>query len=105
MSWKKVARVSDFPKSGLMFVEPDGEEICLIKSGEKVYAVQEHCTHEDGPLHEGQLESNGKILVCPWHGARFEFATGKVQEDTPWAKDDLKTYKVKVEGEEIFVDV
>jgi 3-phenylpropionate/trans-cinnamate dioxygenase ferredoxin subunit len=104
MAWIKVAKLSDFPSNGLKLVEAKGIEICLIKSGDKVFAVQEYCTHEDGPLHEGYLEDDGKILVCPWHAARFDISTGKAQEDTPWATD-LKTYKVKIEGQDILVDV
>ena len=105
MSWEKVAKLSDFPRTNLMSVKPKGQEICLIKSGDTVYAINDTCTHEECPLHEGSIEDNEKILMCSCHGARYEFATGKVQEDTPWATEDLKTYKTKVESGEIFVDV
>ena len=105
MGWEKVAKISDFPKSNLISVKTKGKEICLIKSGDDVYAISDICTHEECELHDGFIEGDGKILQCSCHGARYEFATGKVQEDTPWATEDLKTYKTKIENEEIFVDV
>lgn len=99
----KVAKLSDVKEGKLKLVDAEGEEICLINSGGKIYAVQEHCTHEEGNLHEGWLE--GKEIVCPLHQARFEVATGKVNPETNWAKDDLQTYEVKIEGDEIFVKI
>jgi len=99
----KVAKLSEIKEGGLKMVDADGEDVCLIKSGGNVYAIQDNCTHEDAPLHEGRLEGNE--LVCPWHEARFDFATGKVNPETDWAKRDVKIYNVKVEGDDILVDV
>jgi len=97
----KVAKLSDIGEGKLKFVEVEGEEICLINSGGSIYAMEEHCTHEDGPIHEGFLE--GKEVTCPWHQAKFDIKTGKVNSETDFAKRDLKTYEVKVEGEDILV--
>lgn len=99
----KVANISDIREGKLKLVEAEGEEICLINSGGKIYAIQEHCTHEEGPLHEGHLE--GSEIVCPWHEARFDFRTGKVNPETDWAERDVKIFEVKVEGNDIFVKV
>lgn len=99
----KVANFSDIKEGQLKLVDAEGEEVCLIKSGGKIYAIQEYCTHEEGPLHEGTLE--GSEIVCPWHQARFDFRTGKVNSETDWAPRDVQIYEVKVEGEDIFVKV
>lgn len=99
----KVANLSDLPKGKLMYVDAEGEEICLINSEGKIYAIQEHCTHEDGPLHEGTLVGNE--VQCPWHDARFNFKTGKRNPETDWAKKDLQTFEVKVEGNDILVKI
>ena len=99
----KVARLSDIGEGKLKLVDADGEDVCLINSGGNIYAIQEYCTHEDGPLHEGSLEGNE--VVCPHHQARFDFRTGKVNPETDWAPRDVKIYEVKVEGEDIFVKV
>ena len=99
----KVAQLSNLPVGKLMYVDIEGEEICLINSEGKIYAIQEHCTHEEGPLHEGTLRGNE--IICPWHESRFDFRTGKRDPETDWAKADLRTYEVKVEGNDILVKV
>lgn len=99
----KVANLSDIKEGKMKMVEPEGEQICLINSGGKIYAVQEMCTHEEGPLHEGWLE--GKELVCPWHQAKFDIQTGKVNTETDWTTRDLQTFEVKVQGDDILVKI
>jgi glycine betaine catabolism B len=47
-----------------------------------VYAIDEICTHEGGPLDEGEL--NGYDLKCPWHYAVFDVRDGKVSDATVW---------------------
>ncbi|MBI4894230.1 MAG: non-heme iron oxygenase ferredoxin subunit [Candidatus Aenigmarchaeota archaeon] len=103
MSFVKAAKVSDVPEGKMKMVTVSGEDVCLINSGGKFYAVEELCTHEDGPMHEGHLE-DGKV-VCPWHQARFDVKTGKADPGTDWASRDLKTFKAKVEGEDVLVEV
>lgn len=97
----RVASLKDISPGKMKLVEVDREEVCLINSVGKIYAIQEHCTHEDGPLHEGVLEGNQ--VVCPWHDAKFDIKTGKADPTTEWAKRDLKVYEVKVDGDDIFV--
>lgn len=99
----KVAKLSDIKEGKLKLVDASGENVCLINSGGKIYAVQEFCTHEEGPLNEGWIEGNE--LVCPWHQAKFDIKTGKVNPETDWTKQDLHIYEVRVEGDDIFVKV
>lgn len=97
----KVAKVSDVKEGGMRMVDADGEEICLIKSGGRIYAIDNHCTHEDGPLNEGRLE--GDEVMCPWHDAKFNFKTGKADKETEWAKKDVRIYQVRIEGDDVLV--
>jgi uncharacterized protein YbjT (DUF2867 family)/nitrite reductase/ring-hydroxylating ferredoxin subunit len=64
-------------------------------------ATQARCTHRQGPLHEGTLDSS--TVTCPWHGAQFNVFTGAVLRGP--AKDPLRTYPVAVEGDVGRVDV
>jgi 3-phenylpropionate/trans-cinnamate dioxygenase ferredoxin subunit len=78
-----------------------GEDVLIVRLGDDVYAVSEHCTHEetsllDGTLHEGTIS-------CPQHGARFELETGEAL--TPPAFENLKTYPVRVENGNIEVEI
>lgn len=67
----------------------------------KIYAIEDVCTHDGGPLEQGTLE--GETIVCPRHGATFDVRTGDVI--TLPAVVPLMTFDVSVEGDDIFVDV
>jgi 3-phenylpropionate/trans-cinnamate dioxygenase ferredoxin subunit len=66
-----------------------------------IYAVANVCTHDDGPLGAGTLD--GHQIECPRHGARFDVRTGDVTS-LP-AIVPVPTFAVKVEGEDVWVDV
>ncbi len=89
-------------KPGEMKVVEHGEErILLVNVSDSFYAVSEVCTHSDAPLSEGFLE--GEEIECPWHVSRFNLKTGEATE--PPAVEPLKVYTVKVEGEDIFIEL
>lgn len=64
-------------------------------------ATQGLCTHEDLPLEGGRFTEN--VIECPWHGSRFNIATGKVLN--PPAEENLRTYPVRVEGDTVIITV
>jgi nitrite reductase/ring-hydroxylating ferredoxin subunit/uncharacterized membrane protein len=57
-------------------VTADGVAVCLVKRGEKIYAITETCPHLGGPLSEGKL--NGDVIQCPWHGSELSIVDGHV---------------------------
>ena len=61
------------------------------------YAIEDVCTHDEGPLAEGQL--TGCVIECPRHGATFDVKTGKALSAP--AHIDIPTYNVRVVGKEI----
>ncbi|MGQ9887416.1 MAG: non-heme iron oxygenase ferredoxin subunit [Aggregatilineales bacterium] len=65
------------------------------------YALRDLCTHDDGPLAEGQLD--GCEIECPRHGARFDVRTGEVT--APPAVRPVPSYNVRVVGSEIQIEV
>ncbi|MDO8434168.1 MAG: bifunctional 3-phenylpropionate/cinnamic acid dioxygenase ferredoxin subunit [Candidatus Binatus sp.] len=75
--------------------------IAMFRVGDKYYAVDDTCTHAQSSLSEGYIE--GDAVECAFHGARFCLRTGKVLM-LPASKP-LRTYPVKVEGNEIFVEI
>lgn len=97
---RPVAKLSDVPPGTSKKVEVDGVEVLLCNCDGAIYAVEDVCTHDGGPLDEGDL-IECKIM-CPRHGALFDVTTGAAL--TPPAVVALPTYAVRVEGEEIFVD-
>ncbi|MGH2515053.1 MAG: Rieske (2Fe-2S) protein, partial [Ktedonobacterales bacterium] len=94
-----VARLDDIAPGELLRVEAEGRLICLANVDGAIYAVDDDCTHISGPLDQGELE--GCVLTCPLHLARFDVRTGKVLRGP--ARDDLPTYRVRVEGSDILV--
>lgn len=81
----------DIGKSRLMIVNVDG----------KLYAVDRICTHEEADLSSGFLMES--LVTCPLHLSRFDVISGEVQ-NAPATKP-LRTYKLKVDGTSVYVQV
>ena len=92
--FQKVANKDDLKEGSMLKVETNGKQIVLSMVEGKVYAIDEICTHEGGPLDEGEL--NGYDLKCPWHYAVFDVRNGKVSDATVWATN-VNSYTVKVD--------
>jgi nitrite reductase/ring-hydroxylating ferredoxin subunit len=92
--FQKVANKDDLKEGGTLKVEANGKQTVLSMVEGKVYAIDVICTHEGGPLDEGEL--NGYDLKCPWHYAVFDVRNGKVSDATVWATN-LNSYTVKVD--------
>jgi 3-phenylpropionate/trans-cinnamate dioxygenase ferredoxin subunit len=69
-----VARVSDLPDPGRMVAELDERLIVLLHVGGEFFALDDLCTHDDGPLSDGALDDH--TIACPRHGAKFDIRTG-----------------------------
>jgi 3-phenylpropionate/trans-cinnamate dioxygenase ferredoxin subunit len=95
----KIASTSDIPDGEVRVYDCDGTKIAVCHVDGNFFAVQDLCTHDGGPLGEGELV--GSQIECPRHGARFDIKTGKAL-CLP-AVIDIPTYEVSVRGEEIFV--
>lgn len=93
--------MSEVPPGAIKGVQVNGERIALCNTGGTLYAVRDECTHEQFPLSYGDLE--GKILTCALHGAQFDVATGRAV-GLP-AIEAVRSYPVKVEGEDIYIAV
>ena|SRR3989344_1631005 len=95
----KAGSVDEIKEGAAKVVSVDGEEVAVFKLEGKFYAIQHKCPHKGGPLGEGSLD--GSVVVCPWHGWKFDIKTG-VSPVFPTAK--VKTYNVRVEGNEVVVE-
>ncbi|HUG83871.1 MAG TPA: non-heme iron oxygenase ferredoxin subunit [Euzebya sp.] len=97
----RVASVAEVPPGHLHRAEVAGQAIVLANVDGTLYAVGAECTHDDGPLDEGELEDG--CVRCPWHFSLFDLATGEVIESP--APDPIPTYAVQVDGDDILVAV
>jgi 3-phenylpropionate/trans-cinnamate dioxygenase ferredoxin subunit len=78
-----------------LFLEVEGNPIVMFNIAGNFYAIGDVCTHDDGPLGDGELD--GYQIICPRHGARFDLRTGKVL--TFPAVIDAPAYPVRVTDE------
>jgi len=95
----RVASVGDVPAGGCMLVEVGDERILLSQLDGEFFAIDEVCTHAEGPLSEGSVE--GDQVECPHHGGLFNLKTG--ENTGPPAALDLQRFSVRVEGDDILV--
>jgi 3-phenylpropionate/trans-cinnamate dioxygenase ferredoxin subunit len=96
-----VAQLSEIPAGTTRTVEVDGIGVLLCNVAGTIYAVEDLCTHDGGPL-EG-CELDGIKVMCPRHGALFDVTTGKAL--TLPAIVPLPTYPVTMNGDEISIEV
>ena len=82
-------------------VEVDGKPLMLVRIGEEIHALSAECSHQNGPLSEGMV--SGTRVVCPWHGWRFDVRTGLCL--FPTRGGAVPSYPVRIDGEQIFVDL
>jgi 3-phenylpropionate/trans-cinnamate dioxygenase ferredoxin subunit len=97
----RVASISDIPIGTLKTFEVDYTRFVIAHTDSGFYAVIDECSHDSAPFAHGHIR--GHEIMCPRHGARFDLRTGAVT--APPALVPIETLKVKVEGEDIFVEL
>jgi nitrite reductase/ring-hydroxylating ferredoxin subunit len=109
MTYVRVASVRDAPAGKIVPIEAGGLKLLLANVDGIYHAAQRKCPHLGFNLCRGALD--GPAVVCPLHKAKFDLATGRIDRDPKLlfinmkAKNDLAVYPVKVDGEDILVDV
>jgi nitrite reductase/ring-hydroxylating ferredoxin subunit len=97
----KVATTGDLSPGTGKVIEVDGYKIALFNVEGNFYAIDNACTHKGGSLGDGEL--NGHIVTCPLHSSNFNVKTGEVVR--PPARTGVKSFKVKVEDNDVFVEL
>jgi nitrite reductase/ring-hydroxylating ferredoxin subunit len=97
----EVAKKSQIPENGAIGVEVQGKRLALVNLGGEIYALDDDCPHEGGPLSEGQIV--GEEIECPWHTSHFNIKTGRVTIDP--ATEDVPTYRVRLVGDAVEVEI
>ena len=73
-----VAPADEFPPGSVKLVTASpGVFVGVYNCGGALYAIEDRCSHDDGPLCEGDWEPDECIVVCPRHGARFDLESGR----------------------------
>jgi nitrite reductase/ring-hydroxylating ferredoxin subunit len=97
----KIAETKDVSPGTGKVVEVAGRSITLFNVAGAFHAIENNCSHEGGPLVEGEL--CGEVITCPWHNARFNVKTGAAVG--PPADKGVQAFPVTVQGSDVLVDV
>jgi 3-phenylpropionate/trans-cinnamate dioxygenase ferredoxin component len=90
-----VAPAEEFPPGSVKLVPVGpGEFVGVYNCGGKLYAIEDRCSHDDGPLCEGDWDEETCTVVCPRHGSAFELATGQPRSLPAW--EPVATYPVEI---------
>ncbi len=100
-TFHKVIEVNELTPGSCKGVEVSGHQIALFNISGTFYAIGDACTHMGGNLSEGTLD--GTTVTCPLHGAEFDVTTGN--HLTPPAPGAVPSFKVRVEGNEVQVEI
>jgi 3-phenylpropionate/trans-cinnamate dioxygenase ferredoxin subunit len=92
-----VATVDEIQVGERMVVELGRDWVAIFNVDGHYYAIKDVCTHDGGPLAEGEL--NGCIIACPRHGATFDIRTGKVLSAPAYV--DVPVYDIRVNDQDI----
>jgi 3-phenylpropionate/trans-cinnamate dioxygenase ferredoxin subunit len=97
----KVGREDEIPEGEVRVFEAEGTSIAIARVNGTLLAIEDVCTHDDGPLGEGVLD--GCEIECPRHGARFDIRTGAATRMP--AAVSVAVFAVKAENGEILVEL
>jgi 3-phenylpropionate/trans-cinnamate dioxygenase ferredoxin subunit len=95
----RVAKLDALGDPGRELVEIEDRIVVLLRVGGEVFALDDVCTHDGGPLSEGALEDH--TIACPRHGAKFDVRDGRAL--TMPATRPTVAHQVRVEAGEVFV--
>jgi len=95
------AEIAEVPNYGKRVVHVDGQEVLLVNVKGQIFACENECPHQGSPLTAG-IVKDGPTLSCPRHGYRFNLSTGACADFPEYT---LKLYPVRIEGDDILVDL
>jgi len=87
-----IAPMDQVPNGERLFIEVENRQIVIFNMAGKLFAIGDVCTHDNGPVGDGEIE--GDEIICPRHGGRFDIRTGKATS-LP-AVVDIPSYPVRV---------
>ena len=90
-----VCPIEELPPGTMKLVTAGLVSLGVYNVDGELYALEDRCSHDDGPLVEGEWEPEEAVVICPRHGATFDIRTGRAL--TLPAYEPVETYPVRVE--------
>jgi 3-phenylpropionate/trans-cinnamate dioxygenase ferredoxin subunit len=88
----EIVPADQLPEGERIFIEVEGRSIVIFNLAGKLFAIGDVCSHDNGPVGDGEIEENE--IICPRHGGRFDIRTGKATSLPPVV--DIPSYPVRV---------
>jgi 3-phenylpropionate/trans-cinnamate dioxygenase ferredoxin subunit len=105
VSFERVCARSEVPEDGALRVELPDVDIAVVDFDGQLFAIEDVCSHAEVPLSEGEVEEfeGAPTIECALHGSCFDLRTGE-PTNLP-ATEPVPVYPVRVEGDDVLVDV
>jgi 3-phenylpropionate/trans-cinnamate dioxygenase ferredoxin component len=98
-----VCSTEELPEGTMKLVEIDGIEIGVFNCAGELLAIEDRCSHDDGPLAEGEFDTAACTVECPRHGSLFDLRSGRPKTLPAFAP--VETFAVRAEDGEIKLEV
>jgi 3-phenylpropionate/trans-cinnamate dioxygenase ferredoxin subunit len=98
-----VCPAEELPPGSARIVRAGDLAIGVFNCGGALYAIEDRCSHDDGPLAEGDFDADECVVVCPRHGAEFDLRTGRPR--TLPAITPVATFPVRIVDGVIRVEI
>jgi 3-phenylpropionate/trans-cinnamate dioxygenase ferredoxin subunit len=99
----EVAAAAEFPPGSTKIVRQGSLFVGVYNCGGELYAIEDRCSHDDGPLCEGDWDEDLCRVICPRHGSAFDLSTG-TPRSLP-ATEPVETYPVRVVDGTVVLDL
>jgi 3-phenylpropionate/trans-cinnamate dioxygenase ferredoxin subunit len=99
--WIDIGPAAAVTETSTLTGEVDGYPIVIARCGERLFAVEDRCSHDGESLAGAEIEKCE--IICPRHGARFDLRTGDAL--TPPAYEPIKTFNVREQDGRILVEI
>jgi len=99
-----VCPAAELPEGEMKLVEtPDGVKIGVFNCAGALHAIEDRCSHDDGPLAEGEFDAEACTVECPRHGSLFDVTSGRPK--TLPAYQPVRTFPVLIEDDTVKLEV
>lgn len=99
-----VCKTEDLPEGEMRLVTTDdGRKIGVFNCGGELFAIEDRCSHDDGPLAEGEFDVSSCTVECPRHGSQFDLRTGR-PKSLP-AYQPVATFPARIDDGEVKLEV
>jgi 3-phenylpropionate/trans-cinnamate dioxygenase ferredoxin subunit len=100
----EVAPLAELPPGTMKLVVADPSlTIGVFNCGGELYALEDRCSHDDGPLCEGDWDDEECVAICPRHGSNFDLRTGRPLSLPAYLP--VRTFPVRVEDGIVKLDI